>query len=345
MHRRDFLTAACAVASASTLGIPDTALADPPAAAPGAGAAKNTIRMATLAPKGSAWMRVFDAWNNSLKEKTKGELEILFYSGGAAGDERDVVRKMRAGQLDAAAVTTVGLSQIVRTCLVLQAPGVCHSYARIDAVRAKMTSEFEQQFDSAGFKFLGWGDAGQGRVFSNRPLTSPADMKQTRMWAWRDDPTWNSVLEAAGVSGVSLGLPEVYPALRTNRIDAFPGTSIAAVAFQWFTKAQFVTKEPRGIVVGAMVIKKEKFASLPPAHQQALTETGQSAQKALTVAIRKDDEKAYQVILERGVKPISLADNMKAWDDILLKARQSLAGKLYPAELLKRIEDIAATAG
>jgi TRAP-type transport system periplasmic protein len=339
MHRRDFLSAAAAVASASTLGISGTARAE-------GEPAKNVLRMATLAPKGSAWMRVFDAWNNSLKEKTKGELQIHFYSGGAAGDERDVVRKMRAGQIDAAAVTTVGLGQIVRRCLVLQAPGVCHSYARIDAVRTKLRGEFEQQFDQAGFKFIGWGDAGQGRVFSQVPLQTPQDMQQTKMWAWGEDPTWQSVLKAAGVtSGKSLGLPEVYPSLLTGTINAFPGTSIAAVAFQWFTQAKYVTQEPRGIVVGAIVVKKEKFQSLPPAHQEVLVETGKQAEKALLAAIRKEDDNAFKAIVDKGVKPVSLAKNMKEWDDVLKKARQSLVGGVYDVELLKRVEDTAATAG
>jgi len=222
---------------------------------------------------------------------------------------------------------------------------VCHTYKRIDAVRTQLGGEFEKLFDAAGFKFIGWGDAGQGRVFSNRPVETPADMKQTRMWTWRDDPTWQSVLEASGVNGVALGLPEVYPALRTNRIDAFPGTSIAAVAFQWYTKAAFVTQEPRGIVVGATVISKAKVDALPADLKAALLETGKQAHTALQAAIRKDDERAYQAIVAKGVKPVSLAGKEAAWDTVLKQARQSLVGKLYPAEMLAKVEKVAASAG
>lgn len=333
MDRRKFLTAACAVASSSTFGITRAA------------SAATTLRIGTLAPEGSSWMRVFNAWNNSLKQATNGELTLHFYSGGAAGDERDAVRKMRAGQLDGAALTTAGLGQIVRSSLVLQAPGVCHTYKRIDAVRSQLSGEFESQFDAAGYKLIGWGDAGEGRVFSNRPLTKPEDMKQTRIWSWKDDPTWQAVLTAAGVNGVSLGLPEVYPALRTNRIDAFPGTSIAAVAFQWYTKATHVTKEPRGIVIGATVIKKDKIDGLAPELKKALMETGQKAHTALAQAIRKDDQRAFEAILKKGVTPVSVAANIADWDKVLLKARQSLVGKLYPADLLARVEKIAAGAG
>jgi len=335
MDRREFLTAAGAVVAGTTLGLPSEAKAEE----------ATVLRIGTLAPNGSSWMRVFNAWNNTLSQKTGGKLKLHFFAGGAAGDERDAVRKMRAGQLDGAAVTTVGLGQIVRSSLVLQAPGVCHTYKRIDAVRTQLGAEFEKQFDGAGFKLIGWGDAGQGRVFSNRAVETPADMKQTRMWTWRDDPTWQSVLEASGVNGVALGLPEVYPALRTNRIDAFPGTSIAAVAFQWYTKAAFVTQEPRGIVVGATVISKAKVDALPADLKAALLETGKQAHTALQAAIRKDDERAYQAIVAKGVKPVSLAGKEAAWDTVLKQARQSLIGKLYPAEMLAKVEKVAASAG
>lgn len=337
MQRREFLVGGAAVVSASALGA-QRAFAE---AAP----APVVLRVATLAPKGSAWMRVFDAWNNSLEKETAGKLKFHFYPGGAAGDERDAVRKMRAGQMDAAVITTMGLGQIVRSALVLQAPGLFDSYARIDAVRTKLAPEFEKQFDGAGFKLLGWGDAGQARVFSNQPIVAPDDLKKTRMWSWRDDPTWQAVLSAAGVEGVALGLPEVYPALRTNRINAFPGTAIAAVAFQWYTKASHVTREPNGIVIGATVIKKEKFDGLDAGLKAALVKTSETAHRALAQVIRKDDDRALEAILKRGVKAVSLAPNADKWKGLLKQARESLVGKLYPRELLKRVEDIAAHAG
>src|SRR5690606_15167532 len=142
MDRREFLTAAGAMMAAGTvLGSAGEAY----------GEEGTVLRIGTLAPNGSSWMRVFNAWNNTLSQKTGGKLKLHFFAGGAAGDERDFVRKMRAGQLDGAAVTTVGLGQIVRSSLVLQAPGVCHTYKRIDAVRSQMGGEFEKQFEGAGF--------------------------------------------------------------------------------------------------------------------------------------------------------------------------------------------------
>jgi TRAP-type C4-dicarboxylate transport system substrate-binding protein len=332
MRRRDFLAALPAAGVSSLLVSNRDARAE---------TAPTILRIATLAPNGSSWMRVFNAWGNSLKRRTEGRLELRFYAGGAAGDERDVVRKMREGQMDGGALTSVGLGQIVRPVLVLQAPGVFRNYAQIDEVRKQLAGQFEREFDLAGFRLLGWGDAGLARIFSNRSVLTPADMRQTRMWSWRDDPTWQSVLDSAKVTGVALGLPEVYPALRTNRIDAFPGTALAAVAFQWHTRASHVTREARGVVIGALVLKKEKFEALPPDLKAALLETADQANKALAQAIRRDDQTAFDAIVKRGVTPVTVSAHAAAWDPVSLAARRSLVGKLYTAELLERVERIA----
>ena len=49
-----------------------------------------TLRIASLAPAGSSWMKVLNAWNTTLQEKTNGRLKIRFYPGGSQGDEADV---------------------------------------------------------------------------------------------------------------------------------------------------------------------------------------------------------------------------------------------------------------
>ena len=82
------------------------------------------LRIATLAPSGSSWMRIFNAWNSTLQKETDNTLKLRFYTGGSQGDERDFVRKMRAGQMDGAAVTTTGLGMVVRSILVLALPDV-----------------------------------------------------------------------------------------------------------------------------------------------------------------------------------------------------------------------------
>ena len=108
------------------------------------------LRLATLAPSGSSWMKVFNAWNLTIKEQTDNTLKLRFYDGGSQGDERDFVRKIRAGQLDGAALTTTGLGILVRQVLVLSAPGVIEDYEQLDSVRAELGGRFQKMFDDRG---------------------------------------------------------------------------------------------------------------------------------------------------------------------------------------------------
>jgi len=334
MKRREFLAAVPAACAPLVLSADRASAADSVAPAV-------HLRMATLAPNGSSWMRVFSAWKNTVEKRTEGAVRMTFFPGGTAGDERDVVRKMRAGQLDGAALTTAGLGQIVRPVLVLQAAGACQSYLEIDAVRTELASDFALQFERSGYKLLGWGDAGSARIFSKRPITSPEDMRQTRMWSWIDDPNWQSILSVCNVTGVALGLPEVYPALRTHRINAFPGTAIAAVAFQWHTEATHVTRDPIGVVVGAVIIDSKKYAAIPAELQAAVIETAQQANQLLAQRSRSDDQAALDAIVARGIQLVDTSKEREAWDTVNRKAREALAGKLYPVEFLHRVESIA----
>ena len=126
------------LALAVTFGIAQDSAADPPVASP---AAVKTLTVATLAPAGSTWMRVFDAWNRELRRRSNGTLQFRFYPGGVQGDESEVIRKIRNGRLDGAAVTAVGLAQVHRPALVFQLPGILHTYEQLDNARNALSHD------------------------------------------------------------------------------------------------------------------------------------------------------------------------------------------------------------
>jgi TRAP-type transport system periplasmic protein len=82
--------------------------------------ADTEIRIATLAPSGSPWMSVLDKAASEVKEKTSGRVKMKYFEGGQQGDERDFVDKIKLGQLDGAAVTSIGLAMIDESIRVLR---------------------------------------------------------------------------------------------------------------------------------------------------------------------------------------------------------------------------------
>ncbi len=302
---------------------------------------KTIIRLATLAPSGSAFGKVMKAWARSLTKETEGRVELRMYSGGSQGDERDFIRKMRAGQMDAAGVTTVGLSMVVRQVLVLSAPGVIEDYDDLDRVRAKMTARFDQMFEDAGFVLLAWADAGKGRLMSTKPILRPADLRSSRPWAWKDDPIFSEFLKVVGANGVRLGVPEVYAALQTGMVDVAPNSAIGAVALQWHTKLKYMSAESFGIVLGATLLKKEKYDQLSPADQVALRDTARRAAAALDAVVRRDDARAYEVLIERGVQELDTSPYRAEWEKAGAETRDRLIGRVYSKSLL---DDVLAAA-
>lgn len=295
------------------------------------------LRIATLAPSGSSWMKVFNAWNLTIQKETNETLKLRFYAGGSQGDERDFVRKMRAGQMDGASITTTGLAQLVRQVLVLSVPGVFDEYDQLDRVRAALNDRFAGMFDQEGYTLLGWGDVGKTRLFSMERVERPSDIKKLRPWAWKDDLIFTEFLKVVGANPVRLGVPEVYPALQTRMVDTLPASALAAVSLQWYTRLKYVTKRNSGIIVGATLVRKDKFEQLSDAQKQVLVETALRAHKALNTSIRRDDEKSYRTVLQRGLSEVDTTENQAEWEAVGKEVRERLAGRVYPKSLLDAV--------
>lgn len=328
MKLRLAFTVALAMAAIATPGaLPQLAAAE----------SATELRIATLAPSGSSWMKVFNAWNLTIQKQTNNTLKFRFYAGGSQGDERDFIRKMRAGQVDGASITSTGLGQLVRQVLVLSVPGVFDEYDELDRVRAALGERFEGMFDQEGYSLLGWGDVGKTRLFSMERVERPSDIKKLRPWAWKDDLIFTEFLDVVGANPIRLGVPEVYPALQTRMVDTLPASALAAVSLQWYTRLKFVSKRNSGIIVGATIIRKKKFESLTDEQKKVLVETGIRAHAALNKSIRRDDDRSYQTILKRGITEVDTDPNKAEWEDVGRQVRERLTGRVYPKSLLDAV--------
>jgi len=300
-----------------------------------------TLRIATLAPAGSSWMKVVNAWNKTLQEKTKGRLKIRVYPGGSQGDERDFVRKMRVGQLDAGIMTMTGMSMIVRAMIVLVLPGFLDTYEELDRVRAKMAPQFEAMFEKEGFKLVGWGDAGLNRLFAAKPFRRPSDLKALRPWVWKDELVFVELYNVIGANAVRLGVPEVYPALQTRMIDMVSSSALTAVALQWHTRVKYMTGWNSAIIAGGTLMRKDKYDALPPDLREVFDSTAARAHDLLNRSIRNDDRKAYDVIVKKGIQAIDPGDAKAEWDAAYAKVRENFTGRLFPKSLLDAVAEAA----
>lgn len=330
MVRRSWISLALALALLAAVVLP--------AAVPGAGAqapTTTTLRMAVLAPRGSTWHRVFTAWGNTLRTQTQGALTIQVQTA-SPGDERNLVAQMRAGQLDGACFTSVGLGHVARPSLVLQAPGVFDGYEQIDRARTAMDAELRAMFEQNGAVLLGWSDYGRGRVFSTRPVARPADLRGAHVWTLADDPIAPEFLHVVGATPVELPLGGVMGALNAGQVDTVVASASAVSALQWHTRLTHVMQQSNAVLVGGTLIAKPRFDALSPALQQALRDTGRQAHETLQRTVRRDDDRFYEALTSHGMTPVDASAHEAEWRQAAQQARERLVGRVFERALLDR---------
>ena len=283
-------------------------------------------------------MKVMKAWNRSLKQQTENRVEFRFYSGGSQGDERDFIRKVRAGQMDAAGVSTTGLGMVARPVLVLTAPGMITEYDQLERAREQLSGRFAKLFKDAGFVMMAWGEAGKNRIFSMEKFAKPEDLKSLRPWAWKDDPVFAGYVGAIGANPIRVGANEVYGGLQTRMLDTVPSSALTAVALQWYTRLNYMAKENFGIIVGGSLIKQEKFDELTEHDQKVLLDTSERAARASDALARRDDDRAYASLVKRGITEVETSAHKAEWDAVAKKTRENLTGRVYSKSLLEAVE-------
>jgi TRAP-type C4-dicarboxylate transport system substrate-binding protein len=330
-----------AVASTLVLAL---AMAIPGSISPAMAAkAGNMIRIATLAPRDTDLTRGFVKIDRGLRAATHDAWGIQLYPSGIAGDEKDVIRKMKVNQMDGSLITHIGLSQIVREVTVLTVPGVIDTYDREERVQSAMKEEWDQLFDKSGFKLIAWGEVGQVRFFSKTPITKPSDVKTMRPWLWPESYMMKETYKTMGANPVPLSMPEVYGGLQTGVIDMVWNSALAVVALQWHTKLGFVTNQTSGILLGAMLMTKEKWNSIPEDVRATLLEQIKKNIEGDNKGTRANDKKALDKLLQRGYKATDLTpQGKKDYDQLTSSVREHLVGRAYPKELLDKVMKIAA---
>jgi TRAP-type C4-dicarboxylate transport system substrate-binding protein len=305
--------------------------------------AQTTFKIATLAPEGSAWMVAFHEFARQLEEHTQGKLKIKFFAGGTAGDERDVVRKMKLGQINGAAVTAIGLGLIQPEVRVLELPMLIASYEELDYVRNKLDSELRKKFEEKGYVLLAWGDVGPVHIFSNIPLKSKADLAQTKLWAWVDDPLVKQLFEQLGVNGVPLNVPDVLPSLQTGLINACYGSPLSTLALQWYTKVKYMTSLSITHAVGASVVTKKDFDKLTPDLQKIVIEDSRAFETKLLKLLRGENDKALKSMKQAGLQVVeSPPDMVKEFTAQAVAMRPKLENKVYTHDFRMKVEKMIA---
>ncbi len=298
-----------------------------------------TIKLGTLAPEGSAWHNILRDMAEEWKTATGGKVAFRIYPGGVAGDEPFMVKKMRNRQLQAAALTGVGLAEIAPEVMAVQLPMLVRSYEELDYVMERMAPKLEAALHAKGYTVLNWGDAGWVTFFSQTPVARLADLRTVKLFVWASSTTEVGVWKDAGVTPVPLEATEIHPGLKSGLINAFSSTALAALSFQWFGSAKHMTDLRWAPLIGATVISNDAWAKIPEALKPALLKAAKETGKKLKDDTRKLGDEAVEIMRKHGLVVVPVPeDARKEWEEQARAAYPKIMGKSIPAETVAEIE-------
>jgi len=298
------------------------------------------VKFATVAPEGSTYLKVLREYADEVTSLTDGKVKFKIYPSQIQGDEKDVLRKIRLGQLHSAGFTGVGLGEILPEVRIMELPMLYRDYDEVDHIASLLYEEFARKFEEKGFVILGWADVGFAYVYAQKPIASLKDLRRTKMWMWEGDPLAEATFKSLDVNAIPLSLTDVLTSLQTNLIEGVYVPPLPCVSLQWHTRIKTITNLPLANVMGAVLISKKQFDKIAPEHQTILLEKGREYMSKLVQSGRVDNQKSLDLMIDSGTKLVDVpAADIAAFQAAATSAHTNLVGRLYPQEMLDRVNE------
>jgi TRAP-type C4-dicarboxylate transport system substrate-binding protein len=298
------------------------------------------MRLGALAPRGTAWHRSLLELGEKWRAAEGAGAQFVVYAGGTQGSEADMVRRMRVGQLNAAMLTVVGLSDIDNSVAALQKmPLVFRSWEELDYVREKLRPDLDRRFLEKGFVVLAWGDAGWVRFFSKEPALHPADYRPMRIFAWAGDPAQADIMKSLGYQPVVLEVYDILPGLQTGMIGMVPSTPFWALTLQFHRHASYMLELDWAPLVGAVVITRKTWDAMSPAGREALRIAGAAMGAELRALSRRQHRESVVAMAGRGLKVQAVPPDVAAeWQRTAEELYPLIRGRLVAEDLFDEVQ-------
>lgn len=301
-----------------------------------------TLKIATLVPDGTTWMKELRAAGDAIAERTEDRVKIKYYPGGVMGKYNAVLRKIQIGQLQGAAFSAGDLTSVYRDTEIYSLPFLFRSYDEVDYVRAQMDDGIVAALDAKGFVVLGISETGFGYLMSDSPVSTVDEIKRKKVWVPDNDVMGKTVFQTAGVSPVPLAVADVYTGLQTGLVDTFTALPTGTIAFQWHTKAKYFMDEPLVYLIGLLVVQKKAFGKISADDQSVVREEFASVVETLNTAARSDNANAKDALQNQGIEFLTPDPaELERWKDIAVRAVARLRAEgVYSGENLDRVQSL-----
>jgi len=297
------------------------------------------VRLGTLAPKGSSYAKHLQVMGEKWRKAPGGGAALTIYTDGTMGSEADMVRRMRLGQLQAAMVTTSGLSEIEPGVAGLQSmPKVYRTLEEVDYITTKMEPMLEKRLNDKGFVVLFWSDTGFVHFFSKQSVANPDDFKKAKLFVAAGRPAELAIYRFVGCNPVPLEVADVLPSLQTGLIDCVAMPPTIALALQVDAVAPHMLDMNWVPLVGAAIIAKKTWDTISPEAQAEMRKAAVEAGKQLKADGRRENVESIAAMQKRGLKVDMLTPELDTqWNQEVEKVLSKIRGIAVPIDIYDEV--------
>ena len=298
---------------------------------------KMVIKAADVHPLGYPTVEAIVRMGKKLEAATNGRLTLQMYPQMQLGGEKEMIEQAQVGALQIARVSVGALGPVVDDLNVFNLPFIFRDEAHMrKVIDGPIGNELLQKVTNSPARLvaLGWMDAGTRNVYSNKPVTKPADLKGMKV-RMMGNPIFVETMNAMGGNGVAMGFNELYSAMQTGVVDGAENNEPTVLAQNHYQVAKIYSLTGHLIIPEMFVFSKASWDKLGSDDQALLKKVSREAQLEQRQLWDDKTAKATEELKAKGVQfvPADKQAFFKATQPVRDKYGQKYAG------LLKQILD------
>tara|TARA_B100001013_G_scaffold164050_1_gene98157 strand:+ start:632 stop:1612 length:981 start_codon:yes stop_codon:yes gene_type:complete len=296
------------------------------------------IKLATLAPEGTEYYNLLLEMGQRWQEETDGEIILRIYPNGVVGRESDTIRKMRIGQIQASAMSSIGLADLTDQIQAFTIPMKFKDYDDVENVKEVMFDDISNGLSESGFKLLFLVDIGWVYWFSANEISVPEDLRNAKIYTTAGDYVTVELFKRFGFNAIPVSETDILTSLQTGMINSMQTVPILSLSSGWFALMPNMLDLKWAVFIGAVIIDERVWSKIRPEHQKVMMEVAQEIGKKYQENGRKTDAQAIEMMKEYGMKVKTPTDEeLKIWEDFKEEIIPDVIDTYVPKEVYDKV--------
>ncbi|MDU9005285.1 TRAP transporter substrate-binding protein [Sedimentitalea todarodis] len=243
----------------------------------------DTWKFASEEDKGDVQDIFAQAFADSIKTQSDGDIKVRIYYYGQLGTENDIVELTSKGTVQFLSVGTGHLGSYVPEAQVLDLPYVLGG--DVDVIRKVLTTsptiygDLSAKFEKVNLKLLTMISEGEMAWGANKAIRSPADFEGQKIRTFTSTIPVET-FKAFGANPTPLSWGEVYGALQLKTVDGMVNPVYFIYNAKWHEVQDFLIFPGQQPYVGTVSTNLEWFNGLPAEQQEMVTKAIADAEQA-----------------------------------------------------------------